>query len=467
MSKSRQLAKNTLIIGFGKFASQFIGFFLLPLYTHFLLPEQYGTVDLIMTYAALLAPFIALQLDRGAFRHLIDVRGSIKESAKVISNTLRLVLYSLIISFALVLVTSLFIDIPYLLMIVAVVVSILFANLFMQFARGLGDNIAYAITSVVMAVTMISTVTWLVVFAGRGVMGVLVSLTATNIIAAIFLFAKLRLHRYISTKNSDRKLQIELLRFSLPLVPSAISWWVIQAADRSIISIFLGVASAGIYAAANRYAMILHAFSAIFDLSWNESASLHINSKDRDKFFSKVYNTSFRLFATMGLLLIAVTPFVFHIIIGDQFQAAQLLVPIIVTGVFFQSIVSQYSVIYIAKKITKQVLITSLSAATISLILNLVLIHWIGLYAAPIAMLVAFFVIAVWRHFDIKKYVKITFTNGLFIKLALLYAIILILYYFNNFYINIINLGIAALSFWLMSRQPAIAIGKALLRKIS
>lgn len=466
MNRRAELAKNTLVIGLGIFSSKFITFFLLPIYTHFLSPDQFGLVDLAITYIALLAPLIAIQLDRGAFRHLIDTRGDSDGSSRVISNTLRIVLGSIIVALLIAWGVSQFISIPYMAFIAAAIGTNIFMTLFMQFARGLGRNSAYAVASITLALATISLVTCFVVFMNMGVSGVLLALIIANLTAGVYLFVALRLHQYISLGNSDPKLRRELLGFSTPLVPSAISWWTIQAADRTIISIVLGVTATGIYAAASRYTLIFSAFNTIFDLSWNESASMYINSKDRDKFFSDVYNTSFRLFGTLGLLLITVTPFVFHIIIGPEFQAASLLVPILITGAFFQAIVSQYSVIYIAKKITKKVLMTSISAATISLTLNLVLIHWIGLYAAPISMVTTFAVIGIWRHVDIKKYVTITFTGNLFIKLVVLYATVISLYYVDSLYVNILNLLIAVASFILLSREPAIAVAKKIIAKV-
>ena len=45
MSREGQLMKNTLIITFGKICTQFLSFFLLPLYTSLLTTEEYGIVD--------------------------------------------------------------------------------------------------------------------------------------------------------------------------------------------------------------------------------------------------------------------------------------------------------------------------------------------------------------------------------------------------------------------------------------
>ena len=57
MDKNKELAKNTIIIIIGKICTQFVSFFLLPLYTAYLETGDLGTVDLLNTYISLLHIF--------------------------------------------------------------------------------------------------------------------------------------------------------------------------------------------------------------------------------------------------------------------------------------------------------------------------------------------------------------------------------------------------------------------------
>ena len=72
--KNKELIKNSVILIVGKFCTQFITFLLLPLYTFKLSTSEYGIVDLITTYVALLVPVITFQLEMAIFRFLIDFR---------------------------------------------------------------------------------------------------------------------------------------------------------------------------------------------------------------------------------------------------------------------------------------------------------------------------------------------------------------------------------------------------------
>lgn len=64
----------TAILTIGRICTQFMSFFLMPLYTAALSTEEYGVVDLVGTYTSLLLPVALLQIDQALFRFLIDKR---------------------------------------------------------------------------------------------------------------------------------------------------------------------------------------------------------------------------------------------------------------------------------------------------------------------------------------------------------------------------------------------------------
>ena len=84
MSKEKELVRNTAIITIGKICTQFLSFFLLPLYTSILTTSEYGTTDLLSTYQQLLLPIVFFQIEQALFRFLVDIRGSEKEQSRLI-----------------------------------------------------------------------------------------------------------------------------------------------------------------------------------------------------------------------------------------------------------------------------------------------------------------------------------------------------------------------------------------------
>lgn len=452
MSKKSSLAKNTIILAVGKFSSQLITFLMLPLYTAFLAPSDYGVVDLVVTYVALFAPTVTLQMEMAVFRFLIDARQSETEKKRVISNALQIAIAMTLILIAGFVTVGQFINIPYMWLVLAIIVMAVFSGFCLQVARGLGKNTNFAIASVITGVTTVVSNVYLIVFLGMGAAGLLTSMLLASALNVIYLVLSLKLYRYISLNNSDKNLKKELLKYSVPLVPNGISWWVINAADRTIISIVLGLTSNGIYAIASKFPLVFSAVFGVFGMSWTESASMHIGSKDRDKFFSDTFDTALRFFGALGLGIIATLPFVFPLLVHESYKEAYIYIPLMILGALFNAVVGLYSAVYVAKKMTKQVANTSITAAIISISINLILIQFIGLFAAALANAIAFLSMAIYRHFDLRRYVAISYKKSLFAIFTILYSIVIASYYINNLYLSIAMLGFVVLLAWWLNR---------------
>jgi O-antigen/teichoic acid export membrane protein len=463
MNKKTQLAKNTFIISIGKFSSQLISFMLLPLYTLYLNPVDYGLVDLILTYVALLAPIVTIQMEMASFRFLIDARDDERQKSLVISNALQIVLGASVALTALCLVLGQFVNIPYFPLIVVNIFAAILVNLFLQFARGLGDNRRFAIGSTVIGIATLAATAAFVVYARDGAAGVLVSLIAANLIATLYLFWSLELYKYISLFHGNKALKRRLLHYSLPLVPNGLSWWAISVSDRTIISIALGLAANGIYAVSAKYAAIFSSLFFIFSLAFTEAASVHINAKDRDAFLSETNSASLKLFGSLGLLLIAACPFVFMWFIGPEFQEASQYIPVLIVAAFFNAVVGIYSAIYVAKKMTKQVANTSIAAAVINVVLTVGLIHFLGIWAAALATALAYLAMAIFRHYDLRKLVNITYEKGLLLKIGVAYTVVIVLFYFNTLAGSILNVLIATVIASLLNKSILILVKDGIL----
>ena len=70
LNQKNNLFKNTVIIGIGTICTKILGFIMLPLYTLWLSPEEYGEYDLTVSYISLIIPFITMQLEQAIFRFI-------------------------------------------------------------------------------------------------------------------------------------------------------------------------------------------------------------------------------------------------------------------------------------------------------------------------------------------------------------------------------------------------------------
>lgn len=453
MNKKKQLAKNTIIIFFGKVCTQLISFLLLPLYTAYLATNEYGIVDLIQTYVTLLVPIITLELEMSIFRWLIDSRGKEKETTKLISNNFYVLLLSLGIFSLLFLIVTTFVHIPFrFIILIDIIVCVLSGN-FLQISRGLGKIMDFSISCILTGLTTVITNIILIVFCHMQAEGMIISMALANGVCSLYLFFKLKLYKMINLKLVDHKLLKGMYKYSIPLVPNGISWWIVNVSDRSIISLVLGASFNGLYAISNKFPTIISSLTGIFNLSWSESASLHINSDDRDEFFTDITNTIIKLFSTLGVGMLACMPFVFPIMINSKYHNAYLYIPPLVIGTIFNVAICLYSQIYLAKKMSKQVASTTIMGAIINILINVLFIKYIGLFAAAISTMISYMVMAIYRHFDIKKYVNITISKKLLVKVTAMFILICISYYINNLYLNIISLVIVCMDAYFLNKD--------------
>ena len=437
MSREKNLAKNTIIITIGKICTQLITFFLLPLYTGILSTEEYGTVDLLNTLVSLLLPIVTFQVEQAVFRELIEVRGKKDKESKIISSAVITVMFQCIVYLIIFALISPFINNHYKFFLATNVVANIFLSLLLQIARGFGDNKKYAFASFISALsTIVFNVLFLVVIK-LGANGMLLGTMLGQIVATIYLFISLKLYKYLKVKDYKKEVIKSLWKYSLPLIPNAISWWVFNASDRVIASAFLGVDQNGILAASLKFSAVYITFYNIFNMSWTESISIAIKDDDVSDYFNKMFNIVLRLFTAMAVGMIACMPFVFPIMINEKFSAGYGLIPISIVGSLFNVVVGLISVIYVAEKNTKAIASTSIVSAVINIIVHLVLIKFIGLYAAVISTFVAFFVISIYRLMDAgERYFKIKMDMKFIIQSLIGLIFVFISYYINNIYLN-------------------------------
>jgi len=438
MSKRQQLVKSTFVLYLGKIP-QLITLLLLPLYTRYLSKADYGTIDLITVYAVLLVSIFTLQSEMASFRFLVDARDDPCQRKRVISAGVQIGILSLVIVVIGSIVLKHFVALQHIKSIVLYMCISIVSGLFLQFARGLGKNTKYAVASLIAGTTTIIFNILLVVIFSLGVKGILISMILANFLASLYLYLTLKLYKEIDVRLHLKKLRSEMIKYSLPLVPSSIFGWIIAASDRSIIALYLGLASSGIYAVSNKFSVLFAGAVYIFTLSWSESASRHINDNDRD-FYSDTFDETLKIFGSIGLMMIAFLPVYFNILVSSEFQEAYLYVPILITSVFMSAIIAYYSGIYIAKKMTGKIATTTAFAAIINLIVTLILIKFIGIYAAAIATFVSLVTLAIYRYFDIKNILVLNYNKKNLVMIIAMYIISILLCYYNVLYGNVINI---------------------------
>lgn len=453
MNKEKEYAKNTIILLIGKFSTQFMSLLLLPLYTYFLQTEDYGLVDFIQTYITLFVPILTLKLDSAAFRYLIDVRDDEGQKKTIITNIITVLILALCIFSVVYIVLINFIDLVYSYWIYINVLILMISNVLLQILRGLGKNKEYTISAIISAISVLAISCVSIIGLKVGAQSILISSTIANIFVIIYIFIKTNLTKYISYQCIDKVNIKDLLKYSIPMIPNQLSWWIVNVSDRTIITYFLGASFNGIYAVSCKFSNIINTIFGIFSASWQETASLYINDKESYIFFSNMINKIFKLFSTMSLVMIATIPFVFNIIIGKNYSDAFEYIPILMYGNMFNILIGLIGGIYVALKKIKQIANTTIISAIINIVFNLFFIKKLNLYAAAISTFIAYFILSIYRYKDVQKYVKIRIDKKMFIVVNIMFVIANIVYKINNIYIYLSYFIVCLIYFIVLNKE--------------
>lgn len=441
MSREGKLAKNTFILALGKICTQLITFFLLPLYTGILSVEEFGIVDLLNTLVSLMLPIVTFQVEQAVFRELIDCRENNERKKKIISTGIFSVFIQCVIYLVIFFMISPFINNKYKYFLATNVIAFIFASLFQQVARGMGYNTKYAFSGFISALISIIANVLLLVVVKLGATGMLLGHMFGQIACILYIFVALKLYKYLSISEFKLEILKKLWKYSIPLVPNGVSWWVFNASDRIIVSAILGVAQNGILSAAHKFSTVYITLFQIFNMSWTESIAVHILDKDIKDFFNNIFNTVLKIFITISIFIIACMPIVYPIMINRNYFVGYYQVPIMMIASIFNIIIGLIGTVYVANKNTKAIANTSLFSAIINIVVHLILIKFIGLFAATISTLVAYLVMTIYRISDVnKRYFKIVIEKKFIIRTIFVLTIILLLYYLGNIYMKIIGI---------------------------
>ncbi|MGN0334582.1 MAG: lipopolysaccharide biosynthesis protein [Lachnospiraceae bacterium] len=453
MSREKELVKNTAIVAVGRVCTKLLSFFLLPFYTSVLSTEDYGIVDLLNTYVSLLLPLVVFQIEDALFRFMIDVRDSETERNKVISTTFFFCLAQSVLFMMIYFVVQSFIEIPYKEFLAINLVESIFSGALLQLTRGLGDNYVYAFGSFLNALTAILLNIVFVLFMHMGAKGMFLTVVLTHIVTICYIVFKEKVYRHVRIRSFDRELLKNMLSYSLPLVPNILSWWVMGASDKSIVSFFMGISANGILSVSQKFSTMYTTFYSIFNLTWTENASIYKGDADRAQYYSQIIETSFRVLASACLGIIACVAILFPWLINARFGEAYYQIPIYMLSSLVYSVIGIFSVVYIADKRTKEIAKTSMIAAALNVLINVVLIRHIGLYAASVSSVAAYAFIFTVRYFDIQKIIRIRLKKSAVISTVFMMILDFIVYYLRINWLSVLNLLLVAVYALILNRK--------------
>lgn len=424
MNKYKDLLKNTAIFALGNVGSKIILFLLVPLYTNYMTPEEYGTADLIFTVSQLILPIISIVIYDSI------IRFGLSKYEK--SENVLLCGYIILIigSCTLLLITPLLNNYDaisnwkwYL---VIYVIGNFCLSINMNYLKVKDFNLIYSLISIFQTFCMALINIILLVCFKYGIRGYLLSNIISVYLSIFISFIKGNLILELKKACFEKVLFIKMIKYSAPLILNNISWWIIQSSDRIMVQFMLGSAALGLYTVAAKIPSLINVVTNIFTQAWGLSSVKEIESSNENEFYSNVLNVY--IFISFGLCIVFtsfIKPFI-SIYVGKSFGESWKYVPILLCAASFASIAYYYGALYGALKKSINNMVSTLISAVVNIILNFILINYFGLYGATVSTLVAYIFMANLRMFDVQKYIHI----NLNLKKYFLNCILIIIHVF-------------------------------------
>lgn len=262
--KLPRLATNSIIYIFFNILQKAINFFLLPLYTIYLTPEDYGIINVLISAASLLTFFFTYSIESASSRfHYKYYRNKALTDKIWGSNLIFIIFNSFIWSIIMCIFykyTLLYLigkEISFIPYVIICILNCSFSPVYLYFQTYLQTTQRakfFTINNSLQFFTLLFfTLLFVVVFHMKA-LGVILATCLSNFIFAIY--AILSLRKYIIYSFSFKILQ-KSLAYSIPLLPHAISGWLNGMLDRIFINRIMNLTNVGLYSVSFQFGLII------------------------------------------------------------------------------------------------------------------------------------------------------------------------------------------------------------------
>ncbi|MFR8088779.1 MAG: lipopolysaccharide biosynthesis protein [Lachnospirales bacterium] len=425
--KDKDLIIGTITYAIGSFGSKVMSFLIVPLYTYYIMPSDLGDYDLLIATVSLLSPLITMKISEATYRWIINSKDN---EVIYISATYKYLFRNCIISAIILLIINQIIPIWYCYYFVFILIGDRILECLQKLLRGLKNQKLFAISGLFQtAVMVVCNMIKICVF-GEGVVALLQSNILSLYLTILFILIFEKRLRKVDFKLNVKKQQKEMLAYSIPLVPSALSWWVMNASDRYIIRLVIGSAANGIYSVAYKFPSILQTFLNMFNNAW---VDLVLSGLKKDKesieYINKIFNILVKISFEVLFVLIPITKLVMNLILSNSYKEASIYIGFLYLGTLFNCFSTFCNVGYLQDKKTVGAAKTSAVGALVNVCVDLLLIRYIGLFAASISTFLGCFVMWIIRMKDMKATfsIKIRYPNFcLYLTLGVIISIVTI-----------------------------------------
>ena len=476
--KLSKYVKKTIDYTAGNFINKVLLIILLPIFTHFMLPEEYAVYTNLMIFFSFASLIYLLGIHQALFSHFYDVNSnsykfSLISSVFIILTIVGLILSSLIIIFRVQLSQLVLrsIDNTDLFYYIAI---ILFFNMLFSISLSLLNIMEksrhYAIIS---ALQNIIVLLLIILFSLKNKFSVeyyFIFLAIASVLSSLIGVSQIiRILQKMHIPKVDKnyfslEITASMLKFGIVMIPGTISMLILQVSDRYMLTYLSAntMYDVGIYSAGYRIGMIMHFVVTLISLVYLPYAMKIAKQSHAQELNKNMFRYYIIIGSLFGALIILYSQEIFRLIIDSNYLASYKIVFAGVISTFLYGVFNIININYYANKRAGNISMAVLLGSVINIILNFILIPTYGIYGAGIASIIAYFFIVLFNYFvavhlyDIKYPVILIFAGLVFLIIVSLINAYIELNWSTFIYKTVIFFGIVVIVLWQMKKDKKI-----------
>lgn len=425
--------KTSGIFFVGSILSKVITFFLLPIYTKYISPDDYGFYDLSITYITVITSLLFFDIWVSVMRYMYD-KDNIKYKSSVIKSGFTIFGFSTCLYFILSIILIFALDVKYIELILLFGITTNVQTLYSFIARGFHKNIEFAISGIINTlVTAIFNILLIVTF-HFNYSSLYIAAILGNIFQIFYLEFKLKILRGLFKSKFDKALTIHMFRYTLPLCINSVSYWLLTSYNRIVISRNLSLADNGLYAIGNKFIMVITLLTTCFTYAWQDLAFSKAESDtDPGKFYSKACNMYLKFLGLGTAVILPVYNIIFPIIVDEQYSKAKGIIPLFLLMSVFNAYVTFTGGIFHAIKSTMTIFYSMIVSCLLNVLMANYFVEIMGLNGASLSTLLSLLLCIVIRVVYLKKNMRFRVDFKLIVYIFSLILISSFIYIkFNN-----------------------------------
>jgi len=390
----RRLGKHSAIYGLGGLVSRILAVLLLPLYTSYLTPTDFGKVETLVALSAILVTLLRAGISTAFFRFYFDSPDP-SDRVRVLRTafwfTMSMSTIGVVLGWLFAPWISDALEIDDDLLVRAAFVGLWAQMNYEQLTalfRVEERSVAFVAASLANVLLTIVTTILLVVVYDQGPLGVVVGNFAGTLLVYL---ALLGYRREQLGLQFDRELLRRMNRFGLPLVPSGVALWALNFSDRFFLARISGQDDVGRYSLGVRIASAMVLLLVAFRTAWPAFAYSIEDEREAKRTYAFVLTYLLFVACWLSLALGVLAPWIVRVLARKEsfWAGADVVAPLAFAGALWGA----YTVVAIGigrLRRTQFNWVVTGSAAAIDVALNLLLIPTYGIRGAAAAALTAF-----------------------------------------------------------------------------